>query len=345
MATRRISVIIKRAKLNQTNKHMQDIIPPKRFQRGAIRPQPRDSHSAAARRVVAGRAPQVQRSVDGFVGSNVTKTVTVTKQAVTTVEYTPRRVEQLSQTQKQLALERALSKAKIELRKERRRRINLKRTALSGLTVMMVLVTGYVSYDTWMTNSRAKEELTAQVSSSDVGVLGEDTRSEEGQDESDVSRASISNYAVAADLPRTITIDKLDVYARTLPMSINKDGSVQSPKNIFDAGWYTGSMKPGQIGASFINAHASGATRQGLFGNLDRLVVGDQLKVETGDGTTYTYQVVHTEIVPLDQVDMKKVLLPHGNTLKALNIMTCIGEWVQDKATFDHRVIVYTAQI
>ena len=72
------------------------------------------------------------------------------------------------------------------------------------------------------------------------------------------------------------------------------------------------------------------------------MAIGDTIDVEKGDGTKLTYKVVHTETVALEGLDMKKVLLPHGNSLKALNIMTCTGNWLEDKQTFDQRVVVYT---
>jgi len=47
----------------------------------------------------------------------------------------------------------------------------------------------------------------------------------------------------------------------------------------------------------------------------------------------------------LEGFDMKQALLPYGNALKGLNIMTCTGEWIDEKKTYDHRVVVYTEQV
>ena len=128
-------------------------------------------------------------------------------------------------------------------------------------------------------------------------------------------------------------------------MGVNNDGSIQAPRNIFDAGWYNGSVKPGDIGAMFIDAHASGPTREGLFAYLDKLAEGDEIQIEKGDGTRLTYRVAHTETVALADIDMRKALLPHGNILRGLNLMTCTGKWLDDKQTYDQRVIVYAEQL
>lgn len=254
----------------------------------------------------------------------------------------------LTPTKKQQHLEAALAKARREIKKERRKTRDLKRFGLVFLAGLLVLATGYVSIDTIITNNNAKAALVNDFksdTSAPVVTADQHAQAQEGRDETELSTQMLANYKVANDAPRALYINKLKVAARILPMATNKDGSIQAPVNIFDSGWYTGSMKPGQVGAMFIDGHASGPTRLGLFGNLDRLANGDTLQVEKGDGTKLTYKVVHTEIIPLEGLDMNKALLPYGRTVRGLNLMTCTGTWIQSKQTFDHRVVVYTEQI
>ncbi len=160
-----------------------------------------------------------------------------------------------------------------------------------------------------------------------------------------MTKDDLSGYKVAADAPRVLTIDGLNISARIRPMSLNSDKSIQAPKNINDSGWYTGSAKPGEAGAMFIDGHASGATRRGLFGYLDTMKNGDTLSVEKGNGEKLTYKVVHVAVVPLDAVDMSKILAPYAGVRNGLNLMSCTGAWVDDAETLDHRVVVYTEQI
>jgi len=261
----------------------------------------------------------------------------------TDVETAPqiKAIESLSPQDKNEALQRALRHANQSLKKERRQKRDLKRYGLVLIASILVLVTGYVSIDTILTNQQVKAETTEQAPAGSTTH----TKDEEGQDEAKVSANALSTYTVAPELPRAIYINKINVTARVLPMSVNADGSVQSPKNIFDAGWYNGSVKPGDIGAMFVDGHASGPTREGLFAYLDKLVEGDEIQIEKGDGSKLTYKVVHTEITDLSAVDMKKMLLPYGNNLRGLNLMTCTGNWVEDLKTYDKRVLVYAAQV
>lgn len=167
----------------------------------------------------------------------------------------------------------------------------------------------------------------------------------EGREEVPVAPDALAGYTVAADEPRILTINSIDVRARILPMGVNPDNSMQAPINIYDSGWYNRSAKPGQPGASVIDAHASGPTRQGLFAYLDTLKQGDRVSVERGDGEVLNYEVMAVETVPLSAIDMEKVLQPYSDAIEALNLITCAGQWLQDQRTYDQRAIVYTKRI
>lgn len=167
----------------------------------------------------------------------------------------------------------------------------------------------------------------------------------EGREEVVVAPDALAGYTVAPDQPRLLMIDKINIRARVLPMGINPDNSMQAPVNIFDSGWYDRSAKPGEAGASVIDAHASGPTRQGLFAYLDTLVQGDRVKVERGDGEVLEYEVIAVETTPLDSIDMEKVLRPYGDATEGLNLITCAGRWLQNQQTYDQRAIVYTKRV
>lgn len=213
------------------------------------------------------------------------------------------------------------------------------------LVVVIVLgLAGYIVYDFWSVNQKTQAVLVAP----GVGTATDSddpVKAAEGSEMTAATSNDLSTYTVAADAPRLLTIEKINVAARIRPMGLNPDKTIQSPKNVNDAGWYTGSVKPGESGALFIDGHASGATRYGLFGSLDKLKNGDTVKLEKGDKTVLTYKVVHVEIVPLDSIDMSKALAPYPRVDKGLNLMTCTGKWLDANETLDHRVVVYTEQV
>lgn len=216
----------------------------------------------------------------------------------------------------------------------------LKTWGLVVAALIILAVTAYISIDTWLVNAKTATHLET---STDENAAP--SSEEEGKEETEITPDALSQHTVATDQPRALYIDKLKVAARVLPMSVNNTGSIQAPVNVYDAGWYTGSVKPGETGAMFIDGHASGPTREGLFAYLDTLEKNDTLQVEKGDGTKLKYKVVRTEVVALSDIDMKKILLPHNGVTKGLNLMTCTGKWLPREKTYDHRVVVYTQQI
>jgi LPXTG-site transpeptidase (sortase) family protein len=167
----------------------------------------------------------------------------------------------------------------------------------------------------------------------------------EASDETPIVANAINTYKVAADEPRTLTIKSLNLSARIKPMGVNSAGAIAAPVNIYDSGWYIGSAKPGTLGATFIDGHASGATRKGIFAYLDTLKNGNEVSVERGDGKVLTYKVVHVETVPKESVDMQEVLRTYGDATEGLNLMTCTGTWIKDERTYDKRAIVYTERV
>jgi LPXTG-site transpeptidase (sortase) family protein len=167
----------------------------------------------------------------------------------------------------------------------------------------------------------------------------------EASEETPVPVQVVQKYTVPNDEPRMLKIDSLGINARIRPMGINSIQAISAPVNIHDSGWYIGSSKPGAPGAMFIDGHASGTTRKGLFAYLDTMKDGNVITIERGDGQSLNYQVVHVETVPKDTVDMSKVLSTYGGAAEGLNLMTCTGTWLPDQKTYDKRAIVYTTRI
>ena len=205
--------------------------------------------------------------------------------------------------------------------------------------ILACLVFGFLAY----------KEISGEASSTQPAASGAGSDNpdvvKEASDETPVAANAVTTYRVAADEPRMLTIDSLNISALIKKMDINSIGAIAAPVNIYDSGWYAGSAKPGTAGAAFIDGHASGATRKGLFAYLDTLKNGNEVRVERGDGQVLKYKVVHVETVSNDSLDMNKVLRTYGDAREGLNLMTCTGTWIENKQTYDKRVIVYTERV
>lgn len=220
-----------------------------------------------------------------------------------------------------------------------------KRGLFSGLAAAMVVLTLYVSVDTWLTN-RSITGITTQAVAKEKDSRSTRTAVDGGSrpDETPLPKGALKNYQVAGPNPRAIYIHKIGLSARILPMSVGNDGALQAPANIYDTGWYTGSVRPGETGAMLIDAHASGGTVNAAFDKLHKLMAGDIITLETGDGTQYNYKVAAAETSPKDEVDMQKVLLPYDNAQQGLNLITCTGTFTKDYTTMSDRLVVYAVR-
>ncbi len=172
--------------------------------------------------------------------------------------------------------------------------------------------------------------------------------SEEGQrpdvaaDETAVTDEEVRNYTVASDAPRTITIEKLGVHARVATLGLTKNHSIDAPKNIFDAGWFSGSKKPGNPGAALIVGHYSGSTKDGVFSRLHTLEKGDEISVERGDGKVFRYKVADKRRYSASDVDLAAALSPITPGTQGLNLITCGGSFDDTNHVYKERVVVFT---
>lgn len=162
-------------------------------------------------------------------------------------------------------------------------------------------------------------------------------------DETPVSQSEIDSYKVAADKPRLLIINNIDVRARIFPVGLTPENAIETANGIYDTGWYVGSAVPGQKGAAFIDGHVSGPNNKGVFTDLNKLKQGDEIIVEMGDGKINTFIVQKTEELALDKVDMANVLKPIDQDKPGLNLMTCSGKYDKSNDTFTNRLTVYSS--
>ena len=151
------------------------------------------------------------------------------------------------------------------------------------------------------------------------------------------TETEVQEYTVAPDRPRYLTIERLGVKnSRILPMGINNKGELDTPRNIFDVGWYESSDKPGQGGTMVIDGHNGGPHVYGVFKKLPDLVNGDIVQVERGDGAIFKYKVVENVSVPLSESDKYMATATRSPEVgkESVTLISCTGEWSQSQGTY-----------
>ncbi|MDA0632491.1 class F sortase [Nonomuraea sp. MCN248] len=145
--------------------------------------------------------------------------------------------------------------------------------------------------------------------------------------------------AAAAVVPEKIGIPSIDVEAPLMKLGV-KDGEVELPpyEKPGMAGWYTGSVVPGEKGASVIIGHVDTKTEPAVFYKLRHVRKGSTVRVERSDGKVVTYKVDGVEQVHKDRFPFRKVYVEDG-----LKLVTCGGRFDRAKGEYLDNVIVYAS--
>lgn len=155
---------------------------------------------------------------------------------------------------------------------------------------------------------------------------------------------TFDQHQVAPDEPRYLSIPAISVNAIVKPVGLTSDNNIGAPDNVFYTGWFIGSAKPGQAGATIIDGHVSSWETAGVFYDLKKLVPGDTMTIERGDGEVLHYRVVKSQTDHIENVDMEAALSPVTNQ-PGLNLITCSGDIIEGTNEFDQRLVVFTEQI
>jgi len=188
---------------------------------------------------------------------------------------------------------------------------------------------------------KTNKHVEAQVQS----VANRAEQSDEGvPKEEKPSQAAMGSYAVDPSMPRFIRISKLGVYARVQRQGLTKTGALKAPGNVYDAGWYENSSKPGQGGAMLLDGHVAGPTAKGVFNRIKDLKAGDVIEIERGDGQKFSYSVAKSTVSDAASTDMAAALTSVVPGKAALNLITCTGKYNSSTGEYDQRITVFAVQ-
>lgn len=210
-----------------------------------------------------------------------------------------------------------------------------------ALSVCWLLLIGYTGFYLYVNFIQTKDIS----SSSGQTVAGHEV------DETEVTQEKKDDYQVPnPSFPRYLSIPSLKISnARVVQIgTIKNTGQLDSPKSIYDAGWYTKSGLPGAgKGAVLIDGHNGGPTKGGIFENLGSLSKGSEIIIERGDGQRITYQVADNREMSVEDINnesnplgMKTMLNSMDPKKEGLNMITCVGDWDYSKNTFNKRVML-----
>ncbi len=150
-----------------------------------------------------------------------------------------------------------------------------------------------------------------------------------------VSLTVNTNYS----LPIRLQIPKLQLDTRVLNVGLTKDGSMNMPSSMTEAGWYKYGALPGNTGTAVIGGHLYGFHGiPGVFSKLNKLVPGDTITVTESNGLAVSFVVRETRSYPQTDRPAEVFNSPSGSHL---NLITCAGAWDSQEQRFAQRFVVF----
>lgn len=208
---------------------------------------------------------------------------------------------------------------------------------LQVLAVSLLLLGGARGLSDWVYDRAANQKAAQLIAAANNGT------SHIAPSTTKPSQTAFEDYTVPALNPRYIYIPRLNITAIVRRLGTTPDNEIATPDNVYDAGWYQGSSRPGQPGAMIVDGHVSSWTTHGVFYGLDALRPGDDIHITRGNGSVVTYTVVKSMTYPADKVDMATVLTPVTKTRPGLSLITCTGDIIPGTNDFNKRIVVFAS--
>jgi sortase (surface protein transpeptidase) len=144
-------------------------------------------------------------------------------------------------------------------------------------------------------------------------------------------------------IPVRISIPAIGVNARVIPLGLNRDRTIQVPRNLNDTGWFRPGPEPGEQGAAVIVGHLASRSRPGVFYRLRHLPVGGVIRVHLKGGDTVRFMARSMVRVPKNRFPTKRV---YAHTkMPTLRLVTCAGRLNPSTGHHDDNYIVFASII
>ncbi len=145
--------------------------------------------------------------------------------------------------------------------------------------------------------------------------------------------------SVAVLTPARLKVPSLGIDAQVEEVGRKADGTMGTPSDFANVGWWGEGQRPGEEGNAVFDGHVNnGLTKPGVFEHLSRIKKGDYITVSSAEGHTKVYEVTEITLYETDQAPLAKIFAKKGPS--QLVLITCDGAWVDDEQTFDKRLVV-----
>lgn len=144
--------------------------------------------------------------------------------------------------------------------------------------------------------------------------------------------------------PVRIRVGGIGAEAPVIPVGVEDDGQMEIPSDVDEIGWYSFGPAPGEGGSAVLSGHVSGGSQgRGVFYDLKRVELGDEVEIDHADGTTTRYRVVAVETINKGELPTDRIFARDGDP--KLTLITCGGSFSRSLNSYDSNIVVVAEPI
>jgi Sortase domain len=153
----------------------------------------------------------------------------------------------------------------------------------------------------------------------------------------------ISGMVLVESKPVKVSIPRLEVHSRLIPLGVDAAGAMEVPHTARLAGWYTRGPTPGALGPSVIAGHVDLNGEPGVFYRLGTMRVGDRVAVSRADGRTAIFSV--TRVAKYAKADFPTAAVFGSIDHAGLRLITCGGAFDDSQKQYVDNVVVFATLV
>lgn len=157
-------------------------------------------------------------------------------------------------------------------------------------------------------------------------------------------RQLVNLVARDAPPPRWITVPAIGVSAPVGPLGREPDGTMQTPRDWQNAGWYKPGPEPGERGPAVIVGHVDSTAGPAVFYRLRELHRGNVISIRRANHTTVRFRVEGLERWPKSEFPTRRVF-GRKSRISVLRLVTCSGNFDASTGHYVDNTIVYAVRI
>jgi sortase (surface protein transpeptidase) len=151
--------------------------------------------------------------------------------------------------------------------------------------------------------------------------------------------AAAQSPSVTVARPAALDIPAIGIKTSLVRLGLTRAGTLQVPSSTAVAGWYTGSPRPGAIGAAVIAGHIDSYLGPGVFFRLRDLKPGNLIYIRRRHGSLAVFMVTAVRTFLKEKFPTADVYGPVPDA--QLRLITCGGTFDPSTGHYLSNVIVF----